>query len=230
MDDRIRKTDHEIEFPLWTGEFGWELMTWIPWIRRQSRGFERVLAHCPATTWPLYADFATTTITHPDQPRGLDYPKRYRPDGEHKCYGKPNPEYDILIHARGIRRSVNKNYERFAEVAAQLSPLRLGCIGSGPDGQVDCCRDLRGIEIEQLCDLMAGCRLVVGASSGVMHLSALCGANMVTWGDRRTYFGETLEQRYKVTWNPFDVQVGWIDVDDWQPSPTQIINEIERLL
>jgi hypothetical protein len=231
MDYEIRQTDTEIEFPLWSGEFGWEIMTWIPRIRKMSRGFERVIVHAPRSTGPLYADFATRLELHEDPGRGLDYPKHYRVDGEHKCYGEAKwDRFDVLIHARGIRRKAAINYTSWDLVAAQLSGLKLACIGTADDHLVDGCWDLRGIAIDELCDHLAGCACVAGVSSGVMHLAAACGAGMAVWGDGRTYFGETLERRYKVTWNPFDVPVEWIAADDWQPEPTKVIEAIERNL
>jgi hypothetical protein len=231
MDETIRKTDNEIEFPLWTGEFGWEICSWIPWIRKQSRQrrFERVICNTPAATWPLYADFATTIQKH-ETGRSLDYPKRYRVNGEHVCYGKPKSDYDLLIHCRGIRRKVNINYRHWDELAGKLDPLRIASIGTAADGLFPGSSDARGTPLNELVDLMAGSLAVIGSSSGVMHLAAYCGTDLVVWADRRTYFGETLEKRYKKTWNPFAVQVRFIPADDWQPSPSRILNEIERLI
>ena len=228
--DEMKIDGDAIEFGLWTGEFGWEVMTWIPWCRKQAGAYKRVVVNCPRSTSYLYRDFATRLDLHDDPGRGLEYPKRYRVDGLYKCYGAAAGDYDVLIHARGIRRKVAINYRSWDQVAAELGPLNVACIGTDKDILIDGCDDLRGIGIEQLCGYMAGCSLVVGVSSGVMHLASLCGAAMVVWGDRRTYFGETLERRYRHTWNPFDVQVGWLDADDWQPDPTKILNEIERLL
>jgi len=219
-----------VEFGLWSGEFGWEIMTWIPWIRKIALAYKSVVVNAPRSTAPLYRDFATRLNLHEDPGRGLKYPKRYRVDGLHKCYGTADREYDVLIHARGIRRKASINYKSWDYVAADLDGLSIACVGTDQDLLIDGCRDLRGIGIEQLCDYIAGCRIVVGVSSGVMHLAAACGANIVVWGDKRTYFGETLEKRYKQTWNPFDVQVGWIYDDKFQPEPTKITNEIERLI
>jgi ADP-heptose:LPS heptosyltransferase len=86
--------------------------------------------------------------------------------------------------------------------------------------------DLRGIGMESLCDIISAARLVIGVSSGVMHLAAACGADLVVWGDDRTYYNETLEKRYKETWNPHHVNVQWIT--GWQPGPHIIINAIEK--
>lgn len=223
--------ESRIEFGLWTGEFGWEIMTWIPRIRKMSRDYASRIVHCSRSTGPLYADFATRLELHDDPGRALDYPKQYRPDGEYKCYGEPKRDrFDVIIHARGIRRKASINYLSWSQLASDLDGLKIACVGSSEDRLIDGCEDLRCIAIDDLCDHLAGCGCCVGVSSGVMHLAASCGADLVVWGDRRTYFGETLEQRYTKTWNPFDVQVGWITADDWQPETEKIIEEIERLI
>ena len=43
-------------------------------------------------------------------------------------------------------------------------------------------------------DIIAGAKVVVGVSSGIMHLAMACGTPVVVWGDSRTYFGEILEK------------------------------------
>ena len=73
---------------------------------------------------------------------------------------------------------------------------------------------------------MGGAEYVIGGSSGVMHLACLCGPKVITWGDSRTYFGETLEKRYKETWNPLDAEVHFLFDDNWCPAP----NEITKLI
>jgi hypothetical protein len=219
----------QIELPAWTGELGWEVMTWVPWCRRQSRGHDRVIASSFAEMSPLYADFVTEFRPHCQAGRSLDYPKMYRVDGEFYKYGKPYPvNYDLLIHARGISRKIAINYRRWDEVIERLVPLRIGCIGGADDHLIDGCFDLRQIGLAELMDFIAGASLVAGVSSGVMHLAAACGADLVVWGDNRTYFGETLQRRYTHTWNPFSVAVEWLEADDWQPEPESIVQAIVR--
>jgi len=224
-----------ITFPSWHGEFGWEVMTWAPFCRLAAHGRDRVVVTSFEGMGPLYADFATEFISHDGIGRALNYPKHYRLKGDFYRYGRPgDSKYscNILVHARGIRRKSNINYRNWLD-AVMLLPqaYTVGWIGSADDDYISCTGlDLRGLKLQSLMDLIARAKVVVGVSSGVMHLAAACGTNIVTWGDRRTYFGETLERRYKVTWNPHNVRVGWIDADDWQPQPERIVEEIERML
>lgn len=235
-------------FPPWYGELGWEVMTWVPWCRKQAQDYNEVIVSSFADMAGLYGDFATRFDPHGRTTRSLEYPKMYRPDGLYRRYGRRDAgrAADILIHARGIRRKSDINYRRWPQVTALLSELRIDNHGSDPgkgsraldiafigtydDGYVPGYRDLRNTNLVTLMDAMACARLTIGASSGVLHLAAACGCDVVAWGDGRTYFGETLEKRYKETWNPFGVRVGWITTDDWQPEPAAIVEHIDRLL
>jgi len=229
------KNIKKIEFPAWYGEFGWELATWAPYCRKMAEGNDEVIVTSFEGMQPLYADFATQFISHEQTKRSLDYPKRYRVDGRYYRYGdaiKAGNPVDVLIHARGIARKSSINYRRWNEFLglAEELPLSFACIGTDQDMQPSDLPDLRGIELQSLMDQIAASKLVIGVSSGIMHLAAFCGTDIVVWGDKRTYFSETLENRYSQTWNPFKVRVGWIDADNWQPQPDQIIKKIKELL
>ena len=225
-----------IEFPPWHGEFGWEVASWVPSCRAKAKGCDEVIASSFEAMAPLYADFVTEFRAHDGKGRGLNYPKQYRPKpAEYFKYGNAgDSRYSckILVHARGIRRKANINYRRFLDLTMLLPQVyTVGWIGTAEDDYIPCTGlDLRGLELQALMDLIARAKIVVGVSSGIMHLAAACGTSIVTWGDRRTYFGETLEQRYKITWNPFNVRVGWLNADNWQPEPDAIIEKIKEIL
>lgn len=230
--DEIIRTDKKMIVPLYPGEFGWELMTWIPWLRKQSRDYDRVFVTCRPSLRYLYDDFATKILLSPKGSRGLDYPKMYRVDGEYRNYGrKPRTEYDLVIHARGISRKSSINYRHWPDVLEAIgSGLNICTVGSRSDLSIPGVSDERGVDMRELCSILGGAGVLAGVSSGVMHLGALCGAPMIVWGDNRTYFGETLETRYKQTWNPFGVEVSWIEDNQWQPDPLDIATEIEGAL
>lgn len=227
---------NRIEFPAWYGEFGWEVMTWAPFCRKEAQGHDHIVVTSFAGTEPLYADFATEFRAHDQTGRSLTYPKRYRVDGEYVRYGRPDQAqvcFDVLIHGRGVTRKNSINYRAWPALVELLhrKPWSIGWIG-GPQDHVEplCGFDLRGRELQKLMDIVARSKIVIGVSSGLMHLAAACGTDLVVWGDKRTYFGETLEQRYKVTWNPHNVKVGWLMADDWQPRPETVIEQIERTM
>jgi hypothetical protein len=220
-----------LELEPWYGELGWEVMSWVPTCRKRALDYDRVIASSFAGMAPLYADFAEFRA-HDESGRRLDYPKMYHPDGIYHRYGRPGCSeiaQEILIHARGITRKNSINYRQWAEVVEQLN-TPLAFIGAESDMCLPGCFDFRSIELQRLMDMITRARLVVGVSSGIMHLAAACGTDLVVWGDRRTYFGETLERRYKMTWNPFNVKVGWIDAENWHPEPEEIIKKIEQML
>lgn len=224
-----------IELPPWRGEFGWEIMSWVPQCRLQAIGCEEVIATSFDGMAPLYADFATEFKSHNQKARSLKYPKKYRPKGLYRKYGRRQEcgfSFDCLIHARGTRRKSSINYRRFSDLLSIIKkevPATCACIGSMEDQRINGIFDMRGIELQDLMNKIAAAKMVIGVSSGLMHLAAACGTDIVVWGDRRTYFGETLEVRYKVTWNPFNVKVGWIDADDFHPEPERIVEKVKEI-
>lgn len=230
MNNLFVASENSIRFRPWHGELGWEVMTWIPFLRKRAADYSVIVASSYAEMRPLYQDFVTIYWPHEIPARGLDYPKMYRVDGKHLKYGKNGlVDFDVAIHARNIRRKANINYKKWLAVITGLRHLSVAWIGSKedtylPQHGIDC----RGIAMDNLVDLLASSKIVVGVSSGVMHLAAACGANLVCWGDNRTYFGETLEKRYKETWNPHRVSVQWLTANDWQPEPIKILKRIEK--
>ena len=221
-----------IELPAWFGEFGWEVMTWVPFCRGQAAEKGKVIVTSFAGMGPLYDDFATEFREHNQPSRSLEYPKMYRPPGAvYRRYGNPHPAFDVLIHARSDGHRKNSiNYRAWPQVVAGLDGYRLASIGTQADRHIEGTADRRGIALAELLDLMAGALLTIGGSSGPMHLAAACGCDLVVWGDTKTRFWETLETRYRQTWNPFGVRVGWIDADDWQPDPQSVTKTIKAIL
>lgn len=237
-------------FGPWIGEFGWELMAWQAWCRQESRKYDKSYACSFPDMAPLYSDFAEF-IPHHHPARALDWRdiskvdyeipegaehikpvKTYRLGGEFIRFGeKMGDSHDILIHARNISRSSGKNYSRryWSEIVGCLEDrYAISCIGTTDDMWIENAADMRGFPLALLMNVMANSRLVVGQSSGVMHLASLCGTPHIVWGDSRTYFGETLEKRYKETWNPLNTPVEYIYDDNWQPKPEHVIEAIER--
>jgi hypothetical protein len=208
-------------FEPWVGELGWELQH-HGYARKISREFQ----HTIITTFPgmdmIYKDFAEV-MHHDRKDRSLYHGIPYRVQGEWVKFGTPEHKADILIHARGMRRGDFKNYKGWDKVSKSIIA---GFIGSGGD-QWHQGIDLRGVPLDKLANYMAGAKVVVGASSGVMHLAQQCGTPVVCWGeDNKTYYGQKLEVRYKETWNRFDSKVTWIPCDNWQPNPDDILKAV----
>lgn len=240
-------------FGPWYGELGWELHTWQAYCRAEAKKFDKVYVSSFASMEPLYWDFANEFIPHRHPSRALDWRDISAidydmPDGidvhikPHKQYrvqdqnfiqfgDEPIHVFACLVHARNIRKGSGKNYPQVLwEELVESLPGRVASVGTDSDLHVKGTEDLRGIPLNALMNYMAGSQLVVGQSSGVMHLAALCGTSLVVWGDARTYFGETLEQRYKETWNPLGARVIYVFDDAWQPPPQEVVKAVRAVL
>jgi hypothetical protein len=240
-------------FGPWIGEFGWELMTWQAWCRAKSREFDKSYVCSFPDMAPLYTDFATF-IPHDHEGRALDWqkeanyskahfelpdditdkfipPKDYRHTmGEWIRFGGEEKEpgtFDYVIHARGIKRG-GKDYpiDQWEKLVAALDNKNIASVGTLQDHHIKGTHDFRGINLETLMWYLSNAGCVIGQSSGVMHLSSLCCAPHVVWGDMRTQFGgEKLGERYGKTWNPFNTPNCFIYDDDWKPDHVEVVKQ-----
>jgi len=147
-------------------------------------------------------------------------------------------DYDVVIHARSRANKTEftgTNYDpaRWAVVAQTLvsKGYRVCCIGSIDQSElVAPADDRRGIPFEQLQDLVAGSGVVVGPSSGPMHLASLCGTAHVVWSHTEVSpsLGCTNEERYKTVWNPFETPVTFIP--ELQPAAEDVVRAVEERL
>lgn len=234
----------------WYGEFGWETMIWQSYLRKLSREYDKMIISTFPGMEPLYVDFHCEVVflphQHPDRAlewrdtslieTGFDATeytvpveyikpiKQFKVEGEFVVYGTPiETDLEVLFHARDIQKASFKNYahEKWDELGASFP--KAASVGSLDDYHVSGTIDKRGIPLQELMDLMASSQVIVGQSSGVMHLATLCGLKQVVWGDNKTYFSETLERRYKEIWNPLGTPVAWIETEAWDPDPNEIL-------
>ncbi len=129
--------------------------------------------------------------------------------------------YDIVLHIRntdkknsgwrnGWEPSVWQDFLKYIEQAGFNNICCIGDVNSA--GIVDGCVDKRGLPLNELFDLLSSSRVLVGPSSGPMHLGALCGCPHVVWS------GEHPNQpKYEKFWNPFGTPVKYIHDADWKP-------------
>lgn len=225
-----KDTGNILEFHNYS-EFGWEICSIIPNLRALSRKYDKTIVYSFKGMEYLYKDFAEWRWNESND-RLLNFEgKVYRPtEVEFRKYGVANSKYDILIHARGAKRKSGINYKQWKKVLENLKEYKVAFVGSKEDQIFDGYDDLRGIELEALCNFLAGSKCIVGCSSGVMHLASACGCNQVVWGDTKTRFWETLKTRYQKTWNPFHTRVEYIFDDLWQPESKKIIESVHKLI
>jgi hypothetical protein len=149
--------------------------------------------------------------------------------------------YDIVIHARaipslegnhtkGTRNWPLENWDKLCDI---LKGYRLAAVGIPslsycPAGALD----LRGVETEKLCSILASSRCCIGPSSGVMHLASLCRTPHLVWTSAtdQPEFGGSISYRYLRSWNPFATKVRVLSKNGWQPSPTYVRTELVKLL
>ena len=155
----------------------------------------------------------------------------------------PNTTYDILLHLN--EGSISPGYYKFfpywGEVISKLLGLgyTIACFGrnieicypQNLDGWKEGTTDLRNIPLAELMKYMAGCKVVVGTSSGIMHLASYCAANIVVLCDNGTWtFGHTTRSRFETILNPFNSPVIVLDQHNYQPPAELVINSVCALI
>lgn len=163
----------------------------------------------------------------------------YEKSREYIQYGDPFPYYHILIHARAMTKygqeKLNYPVSGYEKLVVCFKDCYIGSIGSKKGAHhIAGTDDLRGIPIENLCNMMAGCRVVVGTSSGPMHLASNCGAPIVvlTGPEKLKSMGwRSNSYRYKKAWKPFEwSKVTVLERDGWKPHLHDVIEAIGEYL
>lgn len=136
----------------------------------------------------------------------------------------PSKKYDILIHAR---KRDHRSYDNWCiEKWQELVSHNLGKIGMiGLKSQtfdVEGVDDLRDLPLKESCDYLRSSSLIVGPSSGPMHLATLCDCPQVVWSNRPN----TL-MRYEKTWNPFEVKA--VTALEQNPTTKKVMAMIEQV-
>lgn len=164
--------------------------------------------------------------------------------------GKPH-FHDFLIHARATNKGGSdvRNWpeEKWRQLIWELCEeprlkepkeysCNAACIGSHGGAMhfqgLGGVYDYRGQSMENLIDMISHAKLVVGPSSGPMHLASLCGTPHIVWTDRN-YWGSckgTNRERYEKNWNPKGTKAYIIDEYDWQPPAEVVIEKIKEVL
>ena len=156
--------------------------------------------------------------------------------GEFIRFGhKIEPAYEVVYHARDIEkgpkgRKKNRTRERnwprgnWAKVQETLG-LAAASIGLRDEAMhIPGTRDLRGIPMAHLMDVLHSSRMVVGPSSGPIHLGALCGTRIVAWTGMEQ---PKNMKRLLDWWNPFRVPTRVLE--GWRPTVEQVMAAVERM-
>lgn len=176
-------------------------------------------------------------------PAGADHlrPLGFQPlhRQEFIAYGRRRPELavDILFHPRGRSFGAYRNWDdaKWRDLIGRLAAAghRLGCLGmraataevAGPFA------DHRDKPLAETLDIIASARLVIGPSSGPMHLASLCRTPHLVWTDRgRHARGHTNRRKYESWWNPLGTPAMVIDEHGFDPPVETIALEVEKFL
>jgi len=251
----------------WAGEFGWELCSWNPLVRKKAEEYERVIVEGPPTSRFLY-EFAHEYIDNPIIPnssdgykgklektacipRGCDVfspnwlkqgrldmrsfasPFIPNPNKTWRCLAtEPAFVADVLCSFRTEKKYRKRTFsdkEYPFEMCAELVQLLLkrgltvACIGGHDNHYISNTTDLRGKTLEIQCAAISAARVVIGPSSGPMHLASLCKVPHVVWYNRKDT--SSSQARYGDHWNPFGTPYTYMQ--QALPTPEQIISAVE---
>ena len=138
---------------------------------------------------------------------------------------------DVLLHARGNAVAAGRNWprEKWLQLVTFLNKagLRVGAIGlSSATLPIEGISDFRDQPLEATMNLVAGAKMVVGPSSGPMHLASLCGTPHIVWTDRRLYsMRRRSRDLYERFWNPLGTSVEVIDEYGFDP-PVEVVSRL----
>ena len=211
-------------------DFATEIAPYTP-KGKPDRWLEDYKKHTKPPKW-LRKKYPEVKFVVPTKSRCLSKKKKF------KMYGAPISigELDLLIHARAVKRykgdKRNHGPEWYSKLLSALPRgLRAASIGTKAH-YVPGTEDLRGIPLEALCNHMAGAKLVIGPSSGPMHLASHCGCPHIVWTTDKFQksIGGTNKDRYKKLWNPFNTKVKVIDKYGWKPPVDVISEKVRKML
>lgn len=136
---------------------------------------------------------------------------------------------DVLLHARGKGAASERNWpvsqwEALVE-HLQSAGLTVGCVGlRHATLDVPGVLDFRDIPLTETLNRMAAAKLVLGPSSGPMHLASLCGTPHVVWTNQGIYrMGKSSRQKYESWWNPLRTPVTVLDDEGFGATPARVL-------
>lgn len=243
-------------------EFGWNLCAYNPYARAKARRYDYVVVCCPPGEeyiWEFADEFFH--VNKPNRAdrwlvkngRPIKAPKQLltrfpkadrivpcvdtctKGSREYRKFGDIVPEKTVVIHARAtIKYHQNyrnwpvENFVNLVKLWPEYNFVSIGTQANHIPGTVD----KRNIPLKDLCDLMASSCLVIGPSSGPMHLASLCKTPHIVWTKKTKdkAIKATNRVRYERLWNPYRTRVVVVDKYGWQPSYKSINLAMRKIL
>ena len=139
----------------------------------------------------------------------------------------------VIFHLRHISRSTKKNtpvhlYNAAAQWAKanKMSFITIGYTGEfEPKFKIHGLNLLNKTTLDDIIALYKLCGMVVGSSSGPMHLAAMTETPHVVWGGGR----RDIKDRYIKDWNPFDTPVEFITTSFTFDNVKQLTSSLDKL-
>ena len=145
----------------------------------------------------------------------------------HKYNSDSDLNFDIIFHCRNKSTGSDRNWSKTQwEELFKILPnhLSIGCIGNDEAFYIDGTTDLRNIDNEKCVGILCNSKLIIGPSSGPMHLASLCGLKHLVWST------EYNRVRYEKDWNPFKTEVIFYSEGGWNPDPEKIKEILNKQL
>lgn len=131
--------------------------------------------------------------------------------------------FDVIIHPRNKNLGNNRNWDQAKWqnlINLLIKNFTVATIGTHEAFKLENVEDMRNLSIRDTVSLMNRTKLVVGQSSGPMHLASLCGTPHLVWSTEHN------RNRYFKYWNPFQTPVYFYSEMGWNPTPEFIFNKI----
>jgi len=148
-------------------------------------------------------------------------------------YGKvgTTKAYDIILHARSSVKCGthfrNWGIEKWNDLVGLLKNdgFSIASVGTISDAlPIEKTDNLLGADLDRVTNIMANSGIIIGPSSGPIHLASLCGLKQVVWSEPKN------KKKYLETWNPFKTKVAFYDKDWWNPEVNVIYGFIRNIM
>lgn len=202
-------------------------MAWMNGVQVKGQIYEDIIRQAidkprgrtPPTVTPLSMNYSWP----PGRP-----PLPMKGQATYQLYGGEKKRVDprlIAIHARMCEKQPERNWsashwEQMLEKWGIVG-RHFAFVGSVEDSialNLPQAEDMRGISVKEEVEILSHCGMMIGPSSGPLHLANHCGTPVVWWAD-----GEKNIERYDTAWNPFKVPNKCVTSADWRPTPEQVV-------
>lgn len=149
-------------------------------------------------------------------------------------FGETNKKYqfDLILHSRATtkHRTNYRNWpiNKWSNLISKLpKSIKIASIGTtNAANLVEGSVDLRDIPLDELILYLYNSKLLIGPSSGPMHLGSLCGTKHIVWTGKGNGVINN-KTRYEKVWNPLNTPVKIIEETNWNPSVDTVLKAIK---